>query len=169
MAGADRIAQALGRGGTIMMRVQDVMTEAVETIAPGAAAEDAWQVMRLHGIHHLVVAEGARIVGVLSDRDAGGRAGTSVRKGRTVADLMTERVVTVPPTTPIRKAANLMRGRSIGCLVVSNRGRVAGIVTVSDLLTLLGRGEERPTTPARRWTLKHRALHRKRSTSAGAW
>jgi CBS domain-containing protein len=63
---------------------------------------------------------------------------------------MTERVVTVPPTTPIRKAANLMRGRSIGCLVVSNRGRVAGIVTVSDLLTLLGRGEERPTTPAKR-------------------
>lgn len=152
-----------------MMRVQDVMTEAVEKIAPGAAAEDAWQVMRLHGIHHLVVAEGARIVGVLSDRDAGGRAGTSVRKGRTVADLMTERVVTVPPTTPIRKAANLMRGRSIGCLVVSNRGRVAGIVTVSDLLALLGRGEERPTTPAKRWTLKHRAPHRKRSTSAGVW
>jgi CBS domain-containing protein len=58
-----------------MMRVQDVMTEAVEKIAPAAAAEDAWQIMRLHGIHHLVVAEGARIVGVLSDRDAGGERG----------------------------------------------------------------------------------------------
>ena len=33
-----------------------------------------------------------------------------------VADLMTEPVLTVPPETTARKAANLMRGRSIGCL-----------------------------------------------------
>ena len=133
-----------------MTRVQDVMTEGVQTIAPGAAAEDAWELMRLKRIHHLVVTEGAGIIGILSDRDAGGREGAPVRKNRTVADLMTEQVVIVPPATPIRKAANLMRGRSIGCLVVSDEGRVAGIVTVADLLTLLGRGEERPTTAGRR-------------------
>ena len=152
-----------------MTRVQDVMTQDVRTIAPGAAADDAWEAMRLERIHHLVVTEGAKIVGVLSDRDAGGRAGAQVRKGRTVADLMTDRVVTVTPTTPIRKVANLMRGRSIGCLVVSNRGRVSGIVTVSDLLTLLGRGEAHPTTVTHRWTLRHRAPHRKRNSSTGVW
>ena len=37
------------------MRVRDVMTEGVKTIAPTATAEDAWTLMRLHSIHHLVV------------------------------------------------------------------------------------------------------------------
>ena len=41
-----------------VMRVQDVMTEGVKTIAPAAAAEDAWNVMRLNRIHHLVVTKG---------------------------------------------------------------------------------------------------------------
>ena len=152
-----------------MTRVQDVMTKEVRTIAPGAPADDAREIMRLNRIHHLVVTEGARIVGILSERDTGGKAGAPVRKGRTVADLMTERVVVVTPATPIRKAANLMRGRSIGCLVVSTRGRVTGIVTVADLLTLLGRGEEHPVAATTRWTLKHRAPHRKRHTSTGPW
>ena len=71
------------------MRLQDVMTEGVKTIAPTAAAEDAWNVMRLNRIHHLVVAKGQRVVGVLSERDVGGRRGASVRMNRVVADLMT--------------------------------------------------------------------------------
>ena len=37
------------------MRVRDVMTEGVKTIAPTVTAEDAWTLMRLHSIHHLVV------------------------------------------------------------------------------------------------------------------
>ena len=151
------------------MRVQDVMTTAVQTISPSASAEEAANLMRTKNIHHLVVSDGARVVGVLSDRDVGGRNGAPIRNNRIVSDLMTERVVTVSPTRTVRQAANLMRGRSIGCLVVSDRGRVAGIITVSDLLTLLGRGEERPTTTGKRWTLKHRAPHRKRSSSAGVW
>jgi CBS domain-containing protein len=152
-----------------MLRVQDVMTETVHTIAPDAAATDAWETMRVNRIHHLVVTEGRQIVGILSDRDTGGRAGAAVRKGKTVADLMTARVVVVPPSTPIRRAANLMRGSAIGCLVVGSRGSAAGIITVSDLLTLLGRGEERPRADAERHSLRHRAPHRKRNASTGAW
>lgn len=140
------------------MRVQDVMTEDVKSIAPGAAAEDAWQLMRLHGIHHLVVAEGARAVGVLSDRDAGGRRGTAGRRHGAVADLMTAPAVMVEPTATVRRAANMMRGRSIGCLVVAKAGRPVGIVTVSDLLELVGRGVDRAA--AGRGTARPRAVRR---------
>lgn len=55
------------------------MTAGVKTISPTTAAEDAWNVMRLDRIHHLVVTKGKQVVGVLSDRDAGGRRGASVR------------------------------------------------------------------------------------------
>jgi acetoin utilization protein AcuB len=151
------------------MRVQDVMTAGVQTAKPSGKAEDAWELMRAKRIHHLVVTDGARIVGVLSDRDAGGPRGASLRAGRTVADLMTAPAVTVEPETTVRKAANLMRGRSIGCLVIERGGRAAGIVTVSDLLDLLGRGGDRSVEETKRWTLKHRAPHRKRARSTGPW
>lgn len=151
------------------MRVQDVMTEGVQTIAPTSSAEDAWELMRRNDFHHVVVTRGTRVVGLLSHRDAGGRQGELVRRGRTVGELMTKPVVTVEPTATVRKAANLMRGHSIGCVVVTNHGRVVGIVTVADLLDLLGRGVDRPAQSDKRWTLRHRAPHRKRSTATGVW
>jgi signal-transduction protein with cAMP-binding, CBS, and nucleotidyltransferase domain len=151
------------------MRVKDVMTEGIKTIAPTAAAEDAWNMMRFNRIHHLVVTNGRRVVGVLSDRDAGGRRGASVRTNSVVADLMTAPAVTVEPTMTVRQAANVMRGRSIGCLVVVDSGHAIGIVTVSDLLELVGRGLDREAVTANRRTLNHRAPHRKSKGVVAAW
>jgi CBS domain-containing protein len=151
------------------MRVQDVMTEPVQTVPPALDADEAWSLMRVKGIHHLVVTELGGVVGVLSDRDIGGRRGASIRKNRAVRDLMTPRVVTVAPETPVRKAANMMRGRSIGCLVVTRAGRPTGIITVADLLELIGRGLQKPVAETRRWTLKHRAPHRGRARAYGVW
>jgi CBS domain-containing protein len=153
------------------MRVADVMTPHLRTVAADTSADDAWNLMRTQRVHHLVVTDGRRTVGILSDRDTGGARGASVRKNRAVRDLMTSRVVTVPPTTTIRKAANVMRGQSIGCLLVADRTRTLGIVTVSDLLDLLGRGMERtvaPPTTARR-LLQHRAPHKKQHRGGAAW
>src|SRR5688572_2105038 len=71
------------------MRVRELMTEGVQTVSPGESAEDAFSLMRGRRIHHLVVTRGRDVVGVLSDRDAGGRAGAAVRRTRTVSELMT--------------------------------------------------------------------------------
>lgn len=151
------------------MRVQDVMSEGVKTVSPTTAAEDAWDMMRLNRIHHLVVTKGNQVVGMLSDRDVGGSRGAAIRTNHAVADLMTAPAVTVEPTMTVRRAANLMRGRSIGYLVVVDSARVVGIVTVSDLLTLIGRGLDRGVVTTTRWTLKHRAPHRKSHRTGAAW
>ncbi len=152
-----------------MMRVQDVMSKSVRTIKPTETADAAYEAMRMRRIHHLVVMDAGTIVGVLSDRDLGSGPGAAVRKGLKVNDLMTSGVVTVAPETPMRKVANLMRGRSIGCVIVTEADKVAGIVTVSDLLAMLGKGEERPVVVGKRWTLKDRGKMRKttRATRPG--
>ena len=62
-----------------------------------------------------------------------------------------------------------MRGRSIGCVVVIRAERVVGIVTVSDLLELVGRGRERGAGEPSRPTLNHRAPHRKSKGVVAAW
>ena len=150
------------------MRVFEVMTESVQTVPPTMPAADAWELMHGKRIHHLVVMEGSEVIGILSDRDTGSRVGTGVRAQRTVADFMTKHVVTVGPTDTMRKVANLMRGRTIGCVPVIEGKRLVGIVSVSDLLQLLGRGTERPLKKPRRMAT-HRVPHRKSRRGAGVW
>jgi len=128
------------------MRLQDLMTDQVYKVSPDTTAEVAWSIMRMRRIHHLVVTDSGRIVGILSARDFGGIKGARARELHTVADLMTREVVIASPATSIRKAASIMRGRAIGCLVVAHAGRVVGIVTAADLLELT----ETLHTPRRR-------------------
>ena len=133
------------------MRVYEVMSKAVETVKPAVHASEAKTRMRQKGIHHLVVTEGSKLEGVVSDRDLGGPKLPKVLGKWTVGDLMTSPVVTVTTRTLVRRAAALMRGRSIGSLVVTSvNGKVAGIVTVSDLLELLARKPEHKSNRDRR-------------------
>jgi acetoin utilization protein AcuB len=108
------------------------------------------------------------VVGILSDRDTGSGAGADVRAHHTVADMMTSQVELVGPNDTIRSVANVMRGRTIGCVPVVENERLVGIVTVSDLLRLLGRGIERPIKPARA-VATHRVPHRKSHRAGGCW
>jgi len=151
------------------MRVADVMTKGVQTAPSTMPAFEAWELMRRKGIRHLVVLDDGDVAGVLSERDAGGRRGANLRADATIGDLMTVHPVTIAPDATIRRAASVMRGRTIGCLpVVDGKKKLAGIVTVSDLLELLGRGIDRPAQPDRRG-LHHRVAHRKMHGGGHAW
>ena len=150
------------------MRVSEIMTEGVQTVPPTMPAADAWELMRRKRIHHLVVTRNSDVVGILSDRDTGSAVGGNVRALHTVGDLMTSQVVTVRSNDTIRSLANAMRGRTIGCAPVIEGKRLVGIVTVSDLLRLLGRGVDRPVKPSRR-AATHRVPHRKRQRAGGSW
>jgi CBS domain-containing protein len=105
--------------------------------------------MRLHRIRHLVVMEGKRVVGIVSERDLGGSRGAALRTGRTVEDLMARDVATATPETTIRQAANMLRGRTIGSLPVMEEAKLVGIVTVTDLLELVGEVIRKASTDAR--------------------
>lgn len=100
------------------MRLVEIMNRRVVATGPSEKTEHAWSVMRTKSIRHLVVMDGKHVVGILSERDLGGRGGVVKRRGRTVAELMTRHVVVADSSTTIRKAANLVRGRTIGCLPV---------------------------------------------------
>src|SRR6476469_9361262 len=120
------------------MRLREIMRERVVTIGPTEPATAAWTRMRRRGIRHLVVTDDGDVVGVLSERDLGGRAGGDLRRGRRVQDLMVSRVVSVEPGTTLRQAADLMRTNLIGSLPVVDEGTLAGIVTATDVFDALG-------------------------------
>jgi CBS-domain-containing membrane protein len=141
------------------MRLQDIMSTPVETVTPHTPVAEAHGLMKRQGIHHLVVMDGRKAVGVVSARDL-----TANRAG-SVGDIMSAPVATARPRATVREAANLLRGRTVGCLPIVDGGKVVGIVTTSDLLELLGRGVERPIERSTSWTLRGRGPRKRRPTS----
>ncbi|MDL2716836.1 MAG: CBS domain-containing protein [Acidobacteriota bacterium] len=133
------------------MRVHEIMTKRVQTVAHTENAEAAWNLMRWKRIHHLVVTgDGGEVVGVVSARDLGGRDRDEIRRMRPIGAMMTAYAVKATPDMPVRQAANVMRGWNIGCLpVIEPDGTLAGIVTVSDLLRLLAEQVPSPSKQAK--------------------
>ncbi len=138
------------------MRLQDIMNRKIETIAADAEADEANERMRQQHVHHLVVVEEGRPVGIISERDLGGKNRSLMQNGSTVADLMTSDFVSAKPTTTIKEAANLLRGHQIGSLLVMDKNKLAGIITITDLLELLGRGLQKPVAVTERAILSRR-------------
>ena len=138
------------------MRMQDIMSTPVETITAQAAAGEAQALMKQRGIHHLVVMDGRKAIGVISARDL------TARRSGSVGDMMSAPVATARPRATVREAANLLRGRTVGCLPIVDGGKVVGIVTISDLLELIGRGVERPIERSTSWTLRGRGPRKRR-------
>jgi CBS domain-containing protein len=133
------------------MRVRDLMHTKVETVDQDLGADAAYNLMRLNRIHHLIVTAGPEIVGVLSERDLGGKDRLAMRQTHKVLSFMTPYAVKAKPGMTVRQAATLMRGWNIGCLPVVDRGGLVGILTVSDLLDFIAKGREKgPAGTARK-------------------
>jgi CBS domain-containing protein len=124
------------------------MTRDVVTLERNDKLLVADDLMRLGRIRHLpVVDEDGRLAGIVSQRDlfhsglikALGYGSHAQRKALdmvVVKEAMQTEVVTTTPDTPLRDAARLMLERKIGCLVVLDEQRIAGILTESDFVKL---------------------------------
>ena len=148
-----------------MIRLRDIMRTRVQAVSPRDSAAAAREKMRLGRIRHLVVSDGAHVVGVVSDRDLVGMGRLASSR---VGDRMASPVVSGHPEMTLRQAANQLRGHSIGCLPVFEDERLVGIVTTTDLLELIGRGIERPVTKSKRRALKGRGSRRNPFAPASA-
>ena len=138
------------------MRLAEIMSTPVYTIERNLDLESARELMRVHRVRHLVVVEAQTPVGILSDHEMGGALDRFEPAVGTAADRMIRRPVTATPQTTVREAANMLRGHRIGALPIVENGKLCGIVTVTDLLDLLGRGAVAPSPGKRRVTLSKR-------------
>ncbi len=127
------------------MRVKEWMSASPTTTGPKTSVSEARELMRRKMIRHVLVTEGERLVGIVTDRDIRlnlPSPATSLSVWEinylltklTVGDVMTKAVITVEPGRPIEEAARLMLERRIGALPVLSDGRLVGILTETDLL-----------------------------------
>ena len=123
------------------MLVRDIMSSPVAAVPPAATLEDAYRMMREKAIRHLLVFDGDRVVGVVTDRDlrlaTSSLAASPFPPGSRVESVMVRSPLTAAPDDPVEDAARAMRERKIGCLPVMDGDRLLGIVTVIDLMDAL--------------------------------
>jgi acetoin utilization protein AcuB len=124
------------------MRVHEVMTENARAVAPELPLSEAIGLMAEHGVRHLPVVDGGKLVGVISERDlleaTGWKTGRYLEADhapKVVRDYMSVPVETVERDEDVRTAVDRILDRRVGCLpVVDAAGRLEGILTVEDLL-----------------------------------
>jgi CBS domain-containing protein len=118
-------------------RVAEIMTTNLVTLSAHHTFGEAVQLMADSPFRHfLVVRADGRLAGVFSDRDVLRALGRTPNwQAKNVSGVMTHKVFTVTPETPLSVAALEMLSRRINCLpVVGNDGKVCGIITSTDLL-----------------------------------
>ena len=127
------------------MLVEKRMRAHPVTVSPDDSFRHAMTLIRQKGIRHLPVVEGDRLIGIVTDRDirqASPSPATSLEVHELhyllervkIHEVMTKKVFTVTPETPIEEAARLMLTHKIGGLPVIKDGRLVGILTETDIL-----------------------------------
>ncbi len=130
------------------MFVFDWMTLKVYMVGPNDCIADALRIMKEMDIKHVPVVREGTILGIVTDRDIKefnpAKAATFdmyelhyIFEKTKVKEVMKSPVITTTPDTPIEEAAELMYDRNIGCLVVEKEGKLAGIITESDIFRAL--------------------------------
>jgi acetoin utilization protein AcuB len=132
-----------------LMQVQQLMTARVVTIGMDDRLEDVKKIFDSVKFHHLLVVEEGKLLGVVSDRDLlrsispyVGSAAESARDAATlkrrVHQIMTRKVITLPPEAPVAEAIRVFLAHNISCVpIVDAESRPLGILSWRDILRSL--------------------------------
>lgn len=117
------------------LSVEQVMVSPVERVTSEAPIAEVDALMKKRGFRHVpIVSEDGGLIGIVSDRDVL----RATDRSKTIATLMTTRVLTATPGTSIREAAAVMLRERVSALPViasvAGRSEIAGILTVTDIL-----------------------------------
>lgn len=118
------------------MQVRDVMTRMIAVARPETTLKEAAEKMRALDIGALPVCEGAKVEGVVTDRDIVIRAVAEGRDPSTVPvrDVMTREAFFVYDDQEVKDAGKLMSDLQVRRLIVLDRdGGIAGILSLGDL------------------------------------
>ena len=125
MSPSDRLQAVLDRKGG-----------QVWSVPPSITVYEAIAMMSEREIGAVPVVEDGQLVGMLSERDYARKVILQGRSSRDtpVADIMSTTVITVSPGETVENAMRMMTEHRVRHLPVLAGGRVAGIVSIGDLV-----------------------------------
>lgn len=137
------------------MRVREVMSSPVVTVTAGTTVKRAAALLVERGFNALPVVDGDELVGIVTEADLvplesvpdprrhlAPLAPEHGRLPRLVGEVMTRKVITLPPDVDAAEAARMMGSSDLRSIPVTADRRVVGIVTRRDLVRVLARTDE---------------------------
>lgn len=106
------------------------------SVSPDDSVFEAVQVMSDRDVGALMVLDGGRVAGIISERDYARKIALEGRASRDtkVADIMTTRVVYALPTQTVDECLALMTDKRIRHLPVMNGDDLVGVLSIGDLV-----------------------------------
>lgn len=108
----------------------------IHSIAPDASVFDALKLMAEKDVGALVVTEGDRLAGIISERDYARKVILLGKSSQDipVRDIMTGKVITVGPDQTVEECMAIMTGKRIRHLPVTEGERLVGVLSIGDLV-----------------------------------
>ena len=117
--------------------VRDVMAKDVRVVRPDTSVKEVVATMNKFDIGSIVVVQGDRPIGIITERDILRRLVEPCLAPETLTarQVMTSPVLTIIETASIEEAAKLMVRKRVKKLPVVNNQKLVGIVTFTDIVT----------------------------------
>ena len=132
---------------TNTLKVSEVMTKSVIVANTSSTFTQIMRFFTEYKIQHLPVAEGDKIVGIVTVNDMIAYMFKEIHKGKVdlesldasfkLGEVMTDEPVTITPDDTIDRVVDLLSSRSFQALPVTVDGAIQGIVTNKDLVRML--------------------------------
>ncbi|HEY4551587.1 MAG TPA: acetoin utilization AcuB family protein [Bacillaceae bacterium] len=124
------------------MIIEQIMTRNVLTLTPDDTVKAALMLMREHKIRHLpLIDENRHVIGLVTERDIKDATPSILapdllkeKLHAPLSSIMVKNVMTGHPLDFVEDAAVLFYEHKIGCLPIEDGGKLAGIITSTDLL-----------------------------------
>ena len=130
--------------------VRDLMHHGLLTCRPDATIGQVAVLLNQNHVHALIVTDrGGRALGVLSDYDllagewlSSDPESMTVMRKLTAADLMSQPVDSVESDMPLCDAVNILIDKEISRLLVTEKGKPVGVISLSDFVASIASREE---------------------------
>lgn len=117
------------------MQVRDVMSTPIVVVPAMTPVREAAQHLDYSGVGCLIVTDGERIVGIVTDRDLTLRVlARGLPTTTPVGQVMSPGPICVRPDDDLDSIADLFRRNAVRRLPVVDNGDVVGMITVDDML-----------------------------------
>lgn len=116
------------------MKVTEIMTSDVDTCSPQATIQEVAVRMRDLDVGAIPIAEGEKLIGIVTDRDIVVRAlAEQLSLDRPISEILSSETVTGKTDMSVEDAANLMSEHQIRRLPIVENDKLVGIVSLGDI------------------------------------
>ncbi len=120
------------------MSIKELINRPPVTISSSASLKDCAKLMRKENVGSLLVVEGETPKGIITERDIIQAIADDYPLDTPASKVMSTNLITAEASTDVSDAALLMTNSKIRHLVITENGKIIGVISLRDVARSLG-------------------------------